>query len=407
MRRTRRHFLCGLALLLPAASFAATPERIVLTWDGDPSRTQAVTWWTSSPVSVPQAEIAVLTGSPKPGNTARKVKAVAEGPHYTARFENLEPATRYTYRVGEGETWSEWHFFRTASRQPEPFRFIYVGDAQNDIRSLWSRVIRAAYAAAPDARMILHAGDLVTQGWDDRLWSEWCEAMSFIGGTVPSLPVPGNHDLKRSRDDEERYIRAADPWHRHFALPLNGPEGLEEQSYYLDYQGVRFIAMDVNIYTRKIEPGSEAAGVAKRQLAWLEKILSGNPNRWTIILQHQGMYPIANERAFPQLQTMVMPLYDKYRVDLVLQGHDHAYARTHRLRGGKVAATREHGIVYVTSVSGPKMNDLTLADPVLMAKTLQDVQLYQIIDVNGDRLTYRAFTTDGLPADTFELRKAN
>ncbi len=388
-------------LALASASLAAPPERVILTWDGDPTRTQAVSWWTNAPVIAPQAEIAVLTGSPRP--QGRKVKAAADGTHYTARFDNLEPATRYTYRVGDGETWSEWHVFRTAARAPEPFRFIYLGDAQNDIRSLWSRVIRGAYAAAPDARMILHAGDLVTQGADDRLWSEWCEAMSFIGATIPSLPVPGNHDLKRKRGgDDERYIRAADPWHKHFALPLNGPQGLEEQSYYLDYQGVRFIAMDVNIYTRNLEPASEAARVSKAQLAWLEKILRDNPNRWTIVFQHQGMYPIANERAFPQLHKMVMPLYDKYRVDLVLQGHDHAYARTHRLKAGKIDPA---GAVYVTSVSGPKMNDLTLADPALMAKTLQDVQLYQIIDVGKDRLLYRAFTVDGRPADSFELRK--
>lgn len=153
-----------------------------------------MTWRTSAPVSAPQAEIALLTGSAKPGHSAWKVKGAA-----------------HTYRVGDGETWSEWHVFRTASDRPEPFRFLYVGDAQNDIRSLWSRVIRAAYAAAPDARLILHAGDLVTQGWDDRLWSEWCEALGFIGATVPSLPVPGNHDLKRPPgSDEGRPFRAAD-----------------------------------------------------------------------------------------------------------------------------------------------------------------------------------------------------
>lgn len=117
------------------------------------------------------------------------------------------------------------------------------------------------------------------------------------------------------------------------------------------------------------------------------------------------MYPIANERAYPELRARVLPLYDEYGVDLVLQGHDHAYARTHKLKGGKIAAAGERGTVYVTSVSGPKMNDRTLAEPALMAKTLQDVQLYQVIDVEGERLSYKAFTIDGSEADSFELRK--
>ena len=117
--------------------------------------------------------------------------------HYAARFEGLEPSTAYCYRVGDGQVWSEWNVFRTASAKPEPFRFLYVGDEQNSIKSLWSRSIRRAYAAAPDARFLVHAGDLVAEGYDDRLWGEWSDALSFISATVPSIPVPGNHDLHR------------------------------------------------------------------------------------------------------------------------------------------------------------------------------------------------------------------
>jgi len=87
--------------------------------------------------------------------------------HYSVNFENLQPDTKFCYRVGDGKTWSEWNIFRTAGSKPGPFRFIYVGDAQNGIKSLWSRTIRTAYAAAPDARFIVHAGDLVAEGYDD------------------------------------------------------------------------------------------------------------------------------------------------------------------------------------------------------------------------------------------------
>ena len=42
----------------------------------------------------------------------------------------------------------------------EPFSFFYVGDAQNYILELWSRLIREGYKA-PTASFIIHAGDLI------------------------------------------------------------------------------------------------------------------------------------------------------------------------------------------------------------------------------------------------------
>jgi len=37
----------------------------------------------------------------------------------------------------------------------------------------------------------------VNEGYDDRLWEEWCDALGFLSSNVPSLPVVGNHDLHR------------------------------------------------------------------------------------------------------------------------------------------------------------------------------------------------------------------
>jgi len=116
---------------------------------------------------------------------------------YRANLEGLKPETHYLYRVGDGKNWGEWNGFRTASDQPKKFGFIYVGDAQNDIKSRWSRVIREAYAKAPKAAFIVHAGDLVSEGYKDDLWGEWYDSMGFIAATMPSLPVAGNHELEK------------------------------------------------------------------------------------------------------------------------------------------------------------------------------------------------------------------
>ena len=402
----------------PQPAQGAIPSRIVLSWAGDPARTQAVTWRTETAAPSPQAQVAKFSADPKFEPSASTVRATFEkddlgdgrsAAHYAARFEGLEPDTTYCYRVGDGQVWSEWNVFRTASAKPEPFRFLYVGDEQNSIKSLWSRSIRRAYAAAPDARFLVHAGDLVAEGYDDRLWGEWSDALGFISATVPSIPVPGNHDLHRpaGSPDAKTTLAAAWPWRRHFALPANGPDldDMPGQSYYVDYQGVRFMAVDVNAFA---EEGFEAAArnrVIDKELEWVAKVLSNNPNRWTIVVQHQGIYAIAQGREYAAMRAALAPLYEKYKVDLVLQGHDHCYARTHKIARDRIVDPAAPGVVYAISVSGPKMYKTQKVNSQYMAKMIEDKQFYQIVDVSPERLALTAYSIDGAVADGFELRK--
>ena len=401
----------------PAAQ-GAIPSRIVLSWAGDPARTQAVTWRPEPAAPSPQAQVAKFTADPKFEPSASTVRATFEkddlgdgrsAAHYAARFEGLAPDTTYCYRVGDGQVWSEWNVFHTASAKPEPFRFLYVGDEQNSIKSLWSRSIRRAYAAAPDARFLVHAGDLVAEGYDDRLWGEWSDALGFISATVPSIPVPGNHDLHRppGSPDAKTSLAAAWPWRRHFARPANGPDldDMPGQSYYVDYQGVRFIALDVNAFA---EEGFEAAArkrVTDKEVEWVAKVLSDNPNHWTIVVQHQGIYAIAQGREYAAMRAALAPLYEKYRVDLVLQGHDHVYARTHKIARDRIVDPAAPGVIYAISVSGPKMYKTQKVNSQYKAKMIEDKQFYQIVDVSPERLALTAYSIDGAVADGFELRK--
>jgi 3',5'-cyclic AMP phosphodiesterase CpdA len=197
-------------------------------------------------------------------------------------------------------------------------------------------------------------------------------------------------------------------WRYHFALPTNGPKGvneLNEQSYYVDYQGVRFISLDVNVYSNEAFTESAKPRVGKMQLAWLEELLKDNSNRWTIVVQHQPIYPIAKGRDYVEMREALLPLYDKYHVDLVLQGHDHTYARTHKLSGGKVVPPSQFGTIYAISVSGPKMYEINEKFASLRAKTLAHTQAFQVIEVGGDKLTYDAYAIEGERIDQFQLVK--
>lgn len=386
----------------------------MLTWPGDPATTQSVTWQTTTPLSSPQAQVA--KSSPHPdfaasaATVAGKVTSAVEPGRYAVNFSGLEPATSYLYRVGDGKTWSEWNAFRTAATKPEPFRFIYVGDAQNNIKSMWSRTIRAAYAKAPDARFIAHAGDLVAEGYDANLWGEWSDALGFISATVPSLPAPGNHDLHHApgSSDAKSTLSVSPIWHMLFDLPDNGPDApeLKGQSYFMDYQGTRFVVLDVNVFANEAFDSQAKQRVWDAQVIWLNKVLSNNPNHWTIVVQHQPLYAMAKGRDYQEMRAVLAPLYEKYGVDLVLQGHDHHYSRTHKIAQGRVVDPSAPGVIYTISVSGPKMYEVQEPNRKLMANVIEQTQCFQVIEVAPEALKYAAYSADGVIADGFELRKS-
>lgn len=371
------------------------PDRIILSWTGDPTRTQTVNWRTSTAVNRSLAQIAPSEAGPAFLKQAKDVPARSQSftgdlgaaRYHTAEFEGLSPDTRYVYRVGDGTNWSEWIQFRTASAEPEPFSFIYFGDAQNDLRSMWSRVIREAHTDAPRARFIIHAGDLINSGNKDAEWGEWFGAGGWINAMVPSLPTPGNHEYPRPAMGTTRKLSFN--WRPQFALPLNGPEGLEETAYYVDYQGTRIVALNSN--ERQAE-----------QVAWLDRILSDNPNRWTVLTFHHPIWSTAKGRDNATLRKLWLPTIRKHRVDLVLQGHDHTYARSN-LKTGLNKQERDFGTVFVVSVSGPKMYNLERED--WMRRAAEDTQMYQVISIDGDRLRYEAHTATGDLYDAFDLHK--
>ncbi len=379
------------------------PSRVILTWSGDPSTTQNVTWRTGALLDVARAEIAPMTANPDFAGDAKPVTAtitrvelpgrLAAG-HYQASFTGLKPDSQYCYRVGNGKIWSAWHVFRTATSAVGPFKFLYIGDAQNDIKSLWSRAIRVAYQKAPDARFVAMAGDLVAEGYDDRLWGELSEGFGFLSTSMPLLPAPGNHDLHQA--DKSSSYKASPPWRQHFALPHNGPMGIDEldqQAYYVDYQGVRFVVVDANSFdsSEKAKPAGRER-IRDAQIAWLENTLKNNPNKWTVVIQHQPVFPIAHGRGFPEMEKLLAPLYEKYKVALVLQGHDHSYGRM-----------QKNGVTYIISVSGPKMYELDSIHLAKMAKTATDKQMFQVVDVTATRLSLKAYAIDGQLVDSVDV----
>lgn len=376
-----------------------TPDRIILNVTEDPATSMAVTWRTNKEVSTGAAQIAIAGGNPAfiadtvEANTHALNFGELEANYHSVIFQDLTPNTVYAYRVGEGDHWSEWFQFTTAGKTEEKLSFLYFGDVQTNIFPLWSRVVRQAYRQAPEARLALYAGDLVNRANRDVEWGEWFAAGGFIHSEIPVMPTPGNHD-HADTDEGEDLISVF--WRQQFTLPENGPKGLEESCYYTDVQGVRFISMNTERY-------EVSKTDRKNQREWLESILADNPNKWTCIVMHHPVYSTKRNRDNKMLREDLKPIIDNYRVDLVLQGHDHTYARG--MEKIPMKKGKEPGTMYVVSVSGPKMSDVLRAD--WMERIAGHTQLFHVVSVENHVLNFKAFTATGELYDEFELHKSS
>jgi hypothetical protein len=416
---SRLRFALVVLLFVGSAAGAASkavdstraPFQVILNPTTTPATSVALTWRTEGPAPDQAAQFAAAT----PGTSfitqtitvpARSETALldtrAEGYYHSAVLSGLKPATRYLYRVGSEAGWTEWNQVLTAQTVPAPFSFVYFGDPQDGLKEHVTRIFRTADLLAPDAAFWLIAGDLTSEPEDAQIRDFFTAgAAAFRNRLV--VPVAGNHDIAFLYDEagkivlnkkgkKQRGEELPPTWRAQFTLPENGVTGLEESNYHLDYQGVRLIVMNSNVRLAD-------------QAAWLEPRLASNPNRWTIVCFHHPLYSAGRDRDDRTTRDAFLPLFDRYRVDLVLTGHDHAYARSRPLRGSVAVPAGEHGTVYVVSSCGSKFYPVTPANPDLMAKTAGDLQLCQKISIDGDRLRYVSVAADGSVHDQFELQK--
>lgn len=389
-----------------------TPQRIIINLTDSPAESMAVTWRTIGEINNPKVQIAEATSWTEFEKDIKSINPKSkkfitdknfEVYQHSAIIDGLKANTLYTYRVGGDSEWSEWNQFRTAQDTVAPFKFVFLGDPQDKIKEHCSRVFREAFKTAPDAAFWLIPGDLTSEPVDIQ-YDEFFYAGGFIFGTTPSIFTADNHDndfLKEkgiivwdSQGRKQRSGSVSTMFLEHFTLPENGLPGYEETSYYVDYQGVRFIM--INVFNEK---------KLKEQVAWVEKLLVNNPNKWTVISFHKPFYSAGRDRDNQGTRNAFLPIFDKYNVDLVLTGHDHAYARSYKLKNGARVADNEKGTVYVVSVSGPKMYSVNSNYDHIMAKTGGNVQLFQVISIDGEELSYKSYTVTGSLYDSFNLLK--
>lgn len=383
-------------LEMRVTDFPATeaPDQICLTWSDDPSTSQTVQWRTATDVtegivqfrksSAPEADFiektAVMHVLEEAGTSNDPVNH-----RFAAMMDGLAPGTAYAYRVGGKGLYSGWFEFTTAPETSEDFSFVYMGDPQTGL-DVWGELLQAADKRHPETAFYVVAGDNVNRGNHREEWDMLFHAASGVIDRKPYVPAIGNHDCPGGIGPG-LYLDL-------LALPENGPKALQsERAYRLDYGNALFLVLDSN-------------AALPPQTAWMEEQLKHSTATWKFAVYHHPAYSSAPKRDNADIREAWGRLFDKYHVDVALQGHDHGYLRTGPMYDGKEAASPAEGTIYVVSVSGTKHYDVE--QHAYAVKTLDHVSTYQVIDIEtgeSDKLTYRAYDRDGNVRDEFVIIK--
>ena len=322
-------------------------------------------------------------------------------------LEGLEPDTEYMYRFSNGDTVSEVKTFKTG--KTGDFSFFAAGDPQigagfeDEDEKGWDKTLKLLPELDPSASFLLSLGDQVNISDNERQYDAYINRDGFNGLTL--APIIGNHDSGNHAYTE------------HFKVPNVQDEGTTKagSNYYYVYNNTLFICLNTN-----------KADFAEHK-ATIEKAIAENPNvKWRVVTFHQPPYTVAThalDKDVLNIRANLVPILKENKIDLVLNGHDHVYTRTHVMDGTKSIiewkdgenkeAPSEYvnpkGIIYVTtnSASGSKFYNIKNEDfeysAVKNQEKIPNISNVKVTDNSIEVTTYR--TSDKSIVDSFKIVK--
>jgi len=269
---------------------------------------------------------------------------------------DLQPDTQYYYQIfGDGAPLTEMETFKTAKPcSSKSFSFIAFGDSGSGNSDQY-RVAEVMKSLNFDLAIL--TGDIVYPNGD----AEYYEPNYFrpyrdLIKKVPFFPSLGNHDLDSGNG--KGYLDA-------FDVPANNPQN-SKRYYAFRYAHALLIALDSNeklLYKPDQIQGSP-------QYIWLVRELQKAENdpdiHWRFVFFHHPPYSGgyhgqgSQKEWLAQLRKTLIPVLEKYRVDMVFNGHDHHYERSYPIRDGSIADHQDahtQGITYIVTGGGGRGNN--------------------------------------------------
>ncbi|WP_020140896.1 purple acid phosphatase family protein [Streptomyces sp. 351MFTsu5.1] len=288
-----------------------------------------------------------------------------------ARLSHLKPGRTYYYGVGhQGFDPAEAHLagtlgtFTTAPAHKKPFTFTAFGDQGVSYHGL----ANDSLILGQNPAFHLHAGDIAyadpagqgksaDTGFDSRVWDQFLAQTESVAKSVPWMVSFGNHDMEAWYSPNGYGGEEA-----RFTLPDNGPDKKHLPGVYSFVHGnTAIISLDPNDVSFEIPANLGISGGT--QTTWFEaqlkKYRAAKDIDFIVVFFHHCAYCTSTAHASEGgVRQEWVPLFDKYTVDLVINGHNHQYERTDVIKGDKVvkklpigetAYPETEGVVYVTA----------------------------------------------------------
>jgi hypothetical protein len=361
-----------------AAAGDGTPEQIHLTWGENPTTSIVVSW--VSPGQAVRARVRI--GQRVIPAQARSYTDGINGETvwtYHAPVGGLRPGATYAYNVtADNDASAADPFsatFRTAPEGRAPFRFTSFGDLATPNTQWVLSYGQSAYAVAAveSFQPLFHLlnGDLCYANLNPTeqpdVWRDFGNNNQASAANRPWMPCPGNHEIEFGNGPQgfTSYLTR-------YTLPDNQVPGFAGRWYAFRVGSVLFVSLDADdvVYqdagafvtgpaaltpaastgNPPIQPGTSfyVRGYSGgTQTAWLERTLAAGRGDhsvdWIIVQMHQcaASSSATGNGSDLGIRQEWLPLFDRFGVDLVLNGHDHDYERSFPVRGADTGVGTE------------------------------------------------------------------
>jgi len=295
----------------------------------------------------------------------------------------LKAGTRYYYRINStnGPITPRYSFRSAPAGNVADFSFLAFGDSGDGSSRQYDL---AARMNREKFDFILHTGDVIYPAGENRLYQP-----NFFTPYAPMLsraPVwlaIGNHDLNTLG------IAYQDV----FFLPKNNP-AKTELYYSFEYGDAKFISLDTTIF------GHIPLG---KHMTWLQGELASNTKRWLIVFCHIPVFSSGSHGNDKILEYNLLPLFENYRVDIMLTGHDHNYERFKPIKKFNQSPSFK-GITHLVTGGGGK-GTRGMNAPQSTSAFAEASNHFMRFDVSRNQIRGRAIRIDGAVIDDFVVTK--
>jgi len=224
------------------------------------------------------------------------------------------------------------------------------------------------WAAAHRVDAIVTTGDNVYErGEPERFAAQLDRPYRELRRTRPLWATLGNHDVAGGHGAEQL---------RHLGLP--------DLPYEKALPGLQLLFLDAN-------------RVDQAQAAWLDARLGGPGPRLRVVLFHHPAWSCSRHDSHQQVNRLWVPILERHRVALVLNGHDHNYQRF--VSGG--------GVTYVVTGGGGRglypLDACTTGAPRRVAGQVR--HHFTAVEVRAGSLSVTAVADDDTVLDQAVIRR--